>query len=171
MRHLSFLRRTLPASSVMVALFLAAGCTNMQGSGKSSSGTSSTATVGASSSAGATGAPATYTPVSDVPIPPGTKINTERSFILGGPDRWFGKISLVLDRTSTLAYAYFVDQMPTFGWEAVMATQGKVSSLTYVRGDRTALIEIEPATLRGSDVVITVSPRPPAPATAAPAKK
>jgi hypothetical protein len=104
-----------------------------------------------------------YQPVSDIPIPPSTKINTERSVILGSSDRWFGRMVLVLDRPSTMAYAYYLEQMPPFGWELVSAVQGKVSTLTFTRGERAATVEITPSALRGSEATVTVSPRPTTP--------
>ena len=56
-----------------------------------------------------------YQPVSDVPIPAGTKINTDKSLILGEGDKWVGRMVLVMDRPSTQAYTYYLEQMPTFG--------------------------------------------------------
>jgi len=97
--------------------------------------------------------------VSDVPIPAGTKINTDKSVILGQGDKWFGRMVLVTDRPSTQAYTYYQEQMPTFGWEQVTAVQGKTSILTFTRGERAATLEINPGTLSGSEVAITVSPR------------
>mgnify|MGYP007071036159 FL=1 len=76
---------------------------------------------------------------------------------------------LVLDRSTTLAYAYYLEQMPAFGWELITAVQGRTSAVTYVRGERAATVEIGPSGLRAAEVSITVSPRHvAAPATAAP---
>lgn len=140
------------ATAGLSALLLLGGCTAMSAGGAKSSGASQPATTSTHT--------ASYQPVSDVPIPPSTRINTERSAIFGGGDRWYGRIVLSLDRASTMAYAYYQDQMPPFGWELVSAVQGKVSVLTFTRGDRAASVEITPSALRGSEAVITVSPRP-----------
>ena len=160
---------SLAVVTVAVAALALSACTPQTTGTKPTNGTapntSPSVTAPGAASPPAGGSP-TYQPVSDIPIPPNTRINTERSMILGGPDRWFGKVVLVLERASTLAYAYYAEQMPTFGWEPVMATQGKVSELTFLRGDRTAHVEIAPAALRGSEVTITVSPRPGNPASA-----
>lgn len=137
-----------------LATSLLSACANFPGSttaAQSSKDTKSTA---------APAAP-TYQPVSDVPIPAGTKINTERSVILGSGDRWFGRMVLVLDRATTQTFAYYQEQMPTFGWELVTAVQGKSSSLTFTRGERAATVEITSGGLRGSEVSVTVSPRQP----------
>ncbi len=159
------LRILSTAVSVTAALAIGA-CSSMPGS----SGGSSTSSTSSSTATKSTAAPS-YQPVSDVPIPAGTKINTEKSLILGAGDKWVGRMVLVTDRPSTQAYTYYLEQMPTFGWEQVSAVQGKTSTMTFTRGDRAANLEIVPSTFSGSEVSITVSPRqgaaaaPAAPAT------
>lgn len=144
--------------SIALAVVLLAGCSTPGGTGS------------ADKSATTQSAP-NYQPVTDIPIPAGTRINPERSVILGGADRWYGKMLLVLDRPTTQAYAYYQEQMGAFGWEPVTAIQGKVSTITFVRSDRAATVEIGPSGLRGSEVSVTVSPRQPVPAAAAPSSK
>ncbi|MBI1394939.1 MAG: hypothetical protein GC151_03085 [Betaproteobacteria bacterium] len=149
---------TRAALFVLTALsgaVLLAACTTTSGTAATSSDRPGSAGGGSASQSSTN-----YQPVTDIPIPPGTKINTERSVILGGPDKWFGRMLLVLDRSSTMAYSYYVEQMPAFGWELVTAVQGKVATLTYIQGQRAATVEIAPATLRGSEVTVTMSPRP-----------
>ena len=160
------LRSLSTAVSVTAALALGA-CSSMPGSSDGSSSSSSSSTTSKSAAAPA------YQPVSDVPIPAGTKINTEKSLIFGQADKWLGRMVLVMDRNSTQAYTYYLEQMPTFGWEQVSAVQGKTSTLIFTRGDRAANIEIVPSTFSGSEVSITVSPRQGAgaAAAAAPEKK
>ena len=111
------------------------------------------------SSGGKASPVAEYSPVSDVPIPSGTKINTEKSLILGMPANWVGKIVLDVDRPTTQAVTYYQQQMPTFGWEQVTEVQGKISVITYIHGDRAATVTIAPGLTTGSDVTVTVSPR------------
>lgn len=160
----------VPAAAIVVLLIAGCATGGTSGGGTGSASTGTTAASGTAQAASTASSPSTpgYQPVADMPIPSGTKINTERSLILGSPDRWFGRMVLALDRSSTLAYAYYVDQMPTFGWENLAATQGKTSTLTYVRGDRTSFVEISSAALRGSEVVITVTPKPAAAPAAGP---
>jgi hypothetical protein len=146
-------------SAGLAGVMALTGCTAMNAGAGKSAGASQPATTSTHT--------ANYQPVSDVPIPPSTKINTERSAIFGGGERWYGRMVLSLDRSSTMAYAYYLDQMPPFGWELVSAVQGKVSVLTFTRGDRAASVEITPSALRGSEAVVTVSPRPAAGAAAA----
>ncbi len=162
MAYHAFARPTMVAAFA-IATMLASGCQSLTGSG---TGTGTGAASGekaiAEKSAGATPqATPNYQPVTDIPIPASTRINTERSTILGNGDRWFGRMILVLDRPTTQAFAYYQEQMSTFGWEAVTAVQGKVSTLSFTRGDRAATVEIGPSGLRGSEVAVTVSPRQP----------
>ena len=149
--------------SIALSAVLLAGCSALGGN--------SAGSAGSADKAATTQAAPNYQPVTDIPIPAGTRINTERSVILGGADRWYGKMLLVLDRPTTQAYAYYQEQMGTFGWEPVTAIQGKVSTITFVRSDRAATVEIGPSGLRGSEVSVTVSPRQPAPAAPAPSTK
>jgi hypothetical protein len=142
------LRRLATGLSISAALALGA-CSSMP---ESSSSSSSASTKSAT--------PAPYQPVTDVPIPAGSKINTEKSLILGQGDKWVGRMVLVMDRSSTQAYSYYEEQMPKFGWEPVSAVQGKTSTMTFTRGDnRAATLEIVSSTFSGSEVSVTVSPR------------
>jgi hypothetical protein len=100
-----------------------------------------------------------YQPVSDLPIPSGTSIKPERSLILGSGDAWLGRMSLDVKLNSTQTFAFYQEQMPAYGWQEITAVQGKNSILTYIRGERAATVEVEPGTLGGSAVSITVSPR------------
>jgi hypothetical protein len=140
------LRRFTTGLSISAALALGA-CSSMPESSSSSTSTAKPAAVPA------------YQPVTDVPIPAGSKINTEKSLILGQGDKWVGRMAQVVDKPSTQTYTYYEEQMPKFGWEQVSAVQGKNSIMTFTRGDRAATIEIVSSTFSGSEVSITVSPR------------
>lgn len=151
-RTLSRLRLTLIGAAVAIA---STGCANFPGtSGSASKETPATST----GTAKAAEAPA-YQPVSDVPIPPGTKIKTDKSLILGADERWVGKMVLDVDMPTTQTYAYYAERMPAFGWEPITAVQGKTSTLTFLRGDRAATVEISGSGFKGSEVGITVSPK------------
>lgn len=116
--------------------------------------------VGPSSPDQKTGAePSNALPISDIPIPAGAKLDTENSLIMGAQDRWLGRIIIKTDTSPTQAYNHFYNGMSAFGWGSVTAVQARISTLTYLRGERIASIQIEPTTLGGSTVSITVSPR------------
>jgi hypothetical protein len=140
------LRRLTTGLSISAALVLGA-CNSMPETSSGSTSTAKPASVPA------------YQPVTDVPIPAGSKINTERSLILGQGDKWVGRMVLVVDKPSTQTYTYYEEQMPKFGWEQVSAVQGKNSIMTFTRGDRAATVDIVSSTFSGSEVSLTVSPR------------
>lgn len=97
--------------------------------------------------------------VSDLAIPPGAKLDTEKSLIMGANDKWLGRIVLRTDLPPVQVYNHFANGMASYGWSPISAVQAQVSILTYQRGDRVALIQIEPSSLGGSAVSITVTSR------------
>lgn len=97
--------------------------------------------------------------LTDIPIPPDSTLDIERSLILGDLDRWTGRIILNVGQSTTAAFALYQTQMPNFGWEPVMSVQADVSVLSFTRGERAATVQIEGRTLGGSTVAVTVAPR------------
>lgn len=98
-------------------------------------------------------------PIADVPIPANAKLDPEATLIMGAQDRWLGRLAIRTEQPPTQAYNHFLNGMPGFGWTLVTAVQGRISSLTFLRGERVASIIIEPASLGGVAVAITVSPK------------
>ena len=111
------------------------------------------------SGAGGADEPANFQLVTDLPIPSGASRDNDRSVILSYRDRWVGKLVMKLWKNAGEAASFYQQQMPNFGWEPVMSVTSQRSIMTYMRGDRAATLEIEPSTLWGSTVVITVGPR------------
>ncbi|MBT5570158.1 MAG: hypothetical protein HOJ90_02960 [Alphaproteobacteria bacterium] len=111
--------------------------------------------------------------LTDIPIPPNSTLDVERSLILGDLDRWTGRIILNVGQASTKTFALYQSQMANFGWEPIMSVQAEVSILSFTRGERAATVQIEDRTLGGSTVTVTVAPRqsstPPPTGTNAPA--
>ncbi len=104
---------------------------------------------------------ATFEPIADIPIPAGSRLDVERSLILGVLDRWTGRVVLNIGLSVGKAFALYQQQMPTFGWQPIASAQAEVSFLTFTRGDRVATVQIERRTLGGSTVTVTVAPRNP----------
>lgn len=158
MTDTAFIKRISIGVAIASTLVLAAcGGNTVPSSGNAPANTQSAPAANAPNTTSPTAAG--YQPATDVPIPPGTKINTERSVIVGSGDKWVGKMVLILDRQTTQAYSYYQEQMQAFGWEPVTAVQGKTSTLTFVRAERAATVEISPSGLRSSEVAITAGPR------------
>jgi hypothetical protein len=78
---------------------------------------------------------------------------------MGAQDKWLGRIVLRVDMAPTEAYNHFSKGMAGFGWNSITAVQARISSLTFQRGERVSTVQIEPASLTGVLVSITVSPR------------
>lgn len=97
--------------------------------------------------------------LTDIPIPPDSSLDTDRSLILGDLDRWTGRIVLNVGLDATPTFALYQTQMPNFGWEPIMSVQADISVLSFTRGERAATVQIESRTLGGSTTTITVAPR------------
>jgi hypothetical protein len=97
--------------------------------------------------------------LTDIPIPPDSSLDTDRSLILGDLDRWTGRIVLIVGLDATPTFALYQTQMPNFGWEPIMSVQADISVLSFTRGERAATVQIESRTLGGSTTTITVAPR------------
>ena len=103
---------------------------------------------------------ANFQALSDIPIPGGATLDSERSLILGNMDRWTGRVVMKLGMPMAQASGLFQQQMPVFGWQPLMAAQAETAVLTFLRGDRAATIQVTPASLLGGSVAtITVAPR------------
>ncbi len=97
--------------------------------------------------------------ISDIPLPTGSKLNTESSLIMGSGDSWLGRIVLKTENSPIQAFNHFYNGMPSNGWGLVAAVQSKTSTLTYTRGERVATLQIEPSSLGGTAISITVTAR------------
>jgi hypothetical protein len=103
---------------------------------------------------------ANFQALSDIPIPGGATLDSERSLILGNMDRWTGRVVMKLNISMAQASGLFQQQMPSFGWQPLMAAQAETAVLTFLRGDRAATILVSPVSLIGGSVAtITVAPR------------
>ena len=60
---------------------------------------------------------------------------------------------------SAKAFAFYQQEMPSFRWAPVMSVQSDISVLAFTREDRAAPVQIQPRTLSGSLVTVTIAPR------------
>lgn len=97
--------------------------------------------------------------LTDIPIPPNSTLDVERSLILGDLDRWTGRIILNVGQGTPQTFTLYQTEMTNFGWEPIMSVQAEVSVLSFTRGERAATVQIENRTLGGSAVSVTVAPR------------
>ena len=109
---------------------------------------------------------------SDLAVPPGAKMDVERTLVLGARDAWIGRLAMTSPIGATEAYDFVLREMPKFGWQEITTVRSEVSVQTYSRGERIATVQISTRTLGGSQIDITVSPRGrPEPAEGAPSPR
>ena len=107
---------------------------------------------------GTTGAPPSFAQFQDVPVPPGAKMDLDRSLVLGDREAWIGRLMMAVGMTQSLAYDFYFSEMPRFGWSTVTTVRGETAVLTYTRGSRVATIQIWPRTITGAMISMTISP-------------
>jgi len=122
-------------------------------------GCSQGATLQPTSSGAASGIEKSFSLLTDIPIPPNSTLDVERSLILGDLDRWTGRIILNVGQGTPQTFTLYQTEMTNFGWEPIMSVQAEVSVLSFTRGERAATVQIENRTLGGSAVSVTVAPR------------
>jgi len=108
---------------------------------------------------GKSGIEQNFSLLTDIPIPPDSTLDVDRSLILGDLDRWTGRIVLNVGQDATPTFALYQMQMPNFGWDPIMSVQAGISVLSFTRGERAATVQIESRTLGGNTTTITVAPR------------
>ena len=100
-----------------------------------------------------------FTQFQDIPIPIGAEMNLDRSVILGAPETWIGRLTLETDHNPVKLFNFFKQSTPEFGWQEVTSIRSATSFLTYTQTTRVLTIQITSKTLKGSEVVMTISPR------------
>lgn len=146
---ISGLRTFRPHAILFAALFALTACTQGTKLQPTSSGNADDKS----------GIEQNFSLLTDIPIPPDSTLDVDRSLILGDLDRWTGRIVLNVGQGATPTFALYQTQMPNFGWDPIMSVQAGISVLSFTRGERAATVQIESRTLGGSITTITVAPR------------
>ena len=102
---------------------------------------------------------AAFQPVTDVPIPDGARLDSERSLVLGEQDTWTGRLVFNVGESPSEAFALYHQEMQRFGWRLITSVQSDSSVLAFSQGERIAAIRIEGRNLSGTTVTIIMSPR------------
>ena len=95
----------------------------------------------------------------DVPIPTNSKMDLERTIILGKQEGWIGRLVINSGHSAAEIFDFFRNEMPKFGWNEIAAVRSEVSILTYSRGKRHAHLQIKSNILIGSMANMVVSPQ------------
>ena len=102
-----------------------------------------------------------FQPTTDIPIPAGARFNAERSLVLSGKDYWTGRLVLDVKPNISEVFAFYQQEMPPLGWEAVASVLSTTSVLTFMRQNRTATVQIVPQRWGGTQIAVTVATRRP----------
>jgi hypothetical protein len=96
---------------------------------------------------------------SDVAVPPGARMDLERTLLLGAQETWTGRLYLDTSQSVNELFEFYRRTMPTFGWTELTVIRAATSILTFVREERVATVQIGRSGLLGSSVSITVAPK------------
>ena len=97
--------------------------------------------------------------IKDIPFVKQSKINIEKSLILGEGKSWSGQIVLNVPNPKASVFNFYVKNISEFGWKEQTTIRGETSILNYL-GDnnRVVIISIKEARFNSSEVLISVSP-------------
>jgi len=97
--------------------------------------------------------------VKDMPFIKKTKIDIDRSLILGEGKSWSGQIILKVPEPKPVVFNFYVKNIGEFGWKEQTTIRGEESILNYVgENNRVAIISVREASFNNSEVLISVSP-------------
>jgi len=102
---------------------------------------------------------ASFTQFRDIPVPSGASMNTDRSLITGAQENWIGRLVYTSFSSSTEIFDFYKNNASQFSWEEMASVRSKVSVLTYTRGERVMIVQIQDRLVWGSEVELTVTPR------------
>jgi len=100
-----------------------------------------------------------FTQISDLPIPPGSVMNIERTFIVGSAGSWYGQTMIDAPGGGNTTFDFFKQGLPGYGWQELSSVRAHTSILTYTREMRVLAIQLTEVLPGRTDVMITVSPR------------
>ena len=97
--------------------------------------------------------------IKDIPFVKKSKIDIERSLILGEGKSWSGQIVLHVPNPKPSVFNFYVNNIEDFGWKEQTTIRGETSILNYV-GDnnRVIIISVNEKGFNSSEVLISVSP-------------
>jgi hypothetical protein len=102
-----------------------------------------------------------------LPLPQGSKVDLEKTLILGGAPDWTGRVAGEAPLAEDALIQHFREQLGKAGWKLVTISRSKNSLLTFTNAARAATIEVAPAGGIGGGSAFTVVVSPQVPAAAA----
>lgn len=154
----------LSSAALLVAAFTVTGCqqishlSNDDGRTVSSSKSRSTDSSG-DRAAQERALRSQFAGFEDVPVPPNSRMDIDRSLIFGRGNSWTGRIVQSTSLSIADAYDFYLENMPAYGWQEITVVRSDISVMTYYRSNRIATISLQPLNLGGTEVQFTISPR------------
>ena len=97
--------------------------------------------------------------IKDIPFVEKSKIDIEKSLILGEGKSWSGQILLNVPNPKPSVFNFYVKNIGEFGWKEQTTIRGATSILNYVgENNRVIVISIKEARFNNSEVLISVAP-------------
>ena len=97
--------------------------------------------------------------IKDIPFVKKSKIDIEKSLILGEGKSWSGQILLDVPNPKPSVFNFYVKNIGEFGWKEQTTIRGATSILNYVgENNRVIVISIKEARFNNSEVLISVAP-------------
>ena len=97
--------------------------------------------------------------INDIPFVKESKIDIEKSLILGEGTTWSGQIHLSVPNPKPAVFNFYVNNLENFGWKEQTSIRGETSILNYLgNNNRVIVISIRENRFNNSEVLISVSP-------------
>ena len=100
-----------------------------------------------------------FTQIPDLPIPSGSVMNIENTFIVGSAESWYGQTKIEAPGGGNQVFDFYKQELPAYGWQELSTVRAQTSILTYTREHRVLAIQITELHHGNTDILITVSPR------------
>jgi hypothetical protein len=95
----------------------------------------------------------------DLPIPDDADMDVDRTLVFGGGEAWFGQLAISAPHGPSEMFDFYKRNLNRYGWQEVTSVRAPTSVLTHMRDERVLAIQISDAAIRGSEILLTVSPR------------
>ena len=101
----------------------------------------------------------TLTRIRDLPFIKKSKIDIEKSLLMGEGKSWSGQLLIKVPAEKTEVFNFYVNNIGDFGWKEQTTIRGETSILNYVgENNRVAIISIKSLRFSNSEVLISVAP-------------
>jgi len=101
----------------------------------------------------------TLTRINDMPFIKKSKIDIERSLIMGEGKSWSGQLKIHVPLSKSEVFNFYVKNLVELGWKEQTTIRGETSILNYVgENNRVAIITVREARFNNADLLISVSP-------------